>query len=337
MKSSVATLSLRKKGERELSLSPCQSAISLENGRDVVGVVGFVGFTEVALTAELGRRGRVGVGNVADVRVVGAVHEEVRRIVARGVAGDWACCTGRVNGHDVLVMAGGAEDEWLASCVNCPRIAPLAWREGWIAVVRDELGIRRTSSDCEGRSGPGQTTSGPDRRVRSHWVVVRIISSAGAIVAEQRRDWVGAVGRIRQKTNSLLIRYVGHHVRWCQVAIMAAEAEKNAADFLRTTRDTVGQNFRVRTIITEGSCLAVQRAGILAPQCVASGIRRSLLARTERAAVWLVTARAAAAVVVVCAEDVNRGRPILAHRHSSAGQCENRYQNHFFHKIKSLR
>src|SRR6266702_930918 len=104
MKSSVTALSLRKKGERNFYL-PGKSATSLEYGRDVGCVVGFVRFTKVALAAELGRRGRVGVGHVVDVRVVGAVHEEEGGVeLAAAISRDRALCRGGVHGHNVLVV-----------------------------------------------------------------------------------------------------------------------------------------------------------------------------------------------------------------------------------------
>jgi hypothetical protein len=106
---------------------------------------------------------------------------------------------------------------------------------------------------------------------------------------------------------------------------MAAEAEQNSADFLASSGNTCGQNFRVCPVIAECYRGAIQWASVLAPQCIASGIGSALLAGAESAAVRLVTACAAAAVIVMCAEDINRRRISLAHHKSC--DCQNEQYN----------
>ena len=134
----------------------------------------------------------------------------------------------------------------------------------------------------------------------SHWMVVVVVAGCGSIVAKQRRDRCRAVGRVRQKTNFLFIRLVRHHVLGSQVAIVAAEAEKNAADFLRSAGDRGGQNFRIFAVVAERNRLAVQWAGILSPQCIAACIRAAAVSRTKGPAVRCV-ASCAAAAALLCA------------------------------------
>ncbi len=73
------------------------------------------------------------------------------------------------------------------------------------------------------------------------------------------------------------------------------------------TGDRAWQYFNVLAIVAECDRLAVQWACVLSPQCVASGISRSAVARTERTAVWRVAACAAAPLVIVRAQDVDGG------------------------------
>ena len=139
-----------------------------------------------------------------------------------------------------------------------------------------------------------------------HRVIVVVVSCRGSVVAEQGRDFPCAVGSIGQQANALFIRLVLHHVRGGDVAVVAAEAQENSANFLASALNTAGQNFRVRAAVTKVNGLAIQWAGVLAPQCIAAGIGGAGVAGTERATVRSMAARAASASVIVRAEDVNR-------------------------------
>jgi hypothetical protein len=86
---------------------------------------------------------------------------------------------------------------------------------------------------------------------------------------------------------------------------VAAQAEQDAADFLASRGNPAGQNFGEAAVVAERDRGAIQRAGVLAPQCVAAGIGTAGVAGTERAAVRGVTARATATAIVMRAEDVN--------------------------------
>ena len=101
---------------------------------------------------------------------------------------------------------------------------------------------------------------------------------------------------------------------------MATEAEQDAADFGTTTRDGAGQNFDEASIVTEGDGLAVQGAGVLSPKSIAAGIGFAAVTGTKRSAVRGVTACAAAALIVVGAEDVNGRRPILGNHQTADSQ-----------------
>jgi len=112
---------------------------------------------------------------------------------------------------------------------------------------------------------------------------------------------------------------------FCNVAVVAAEAEQNSANFLASRGNTRRQNFREFPGIAECNCGAIQRTSVLAPQSIAAGIGGALLAGAKSTAVRLVTTRATAAVIVVGAQYVNRGRPSLAHREPS--DCQYKHYN----------
>src|ERR1019366_5687202 len=132
-----------------------------------------------------------------------------------------------------------------------------------------------------------------------------VIARGGAIIAEQGRNRLSSVSGIRQQANRLLVRFVGHHVGLGDLAVVAAQAEQNAANFLAPAGDAGGQKLRVFPSIAECNGLAIQWAGILAPQCITTGIGAATVTGTERAAMRSMAARAAAALVVVGTQDVN--------------------------------
>ena len=91
-------------------------------------------------------------------------------------------------------------------------------------------------------------------------MIVRIVAGSGSVIAEQSRNRDTAIGLLAQKANPLFIRLVGHHVRALEVyvAVMAAQAQENAADFLTNPSAIVDrQNFRVVTTVTKRNRLAV--------------------------------------------------------------------------------
>src|SRR5579864_2004431 len=96
----------KKKGRVFLSPLSVNQGL-LEYRGHVVGVIGFVRLAKVALAAELRRGRRIRVGNVVDVRIVGAVDEEEGGIVlAAAVSRDRTLSSRSVDGHHVLVVAG---------------------------------------------------------------------------------------------------------------------------------------------------------------------------------------------------------------------------------------
>ena len=100
---------------------------------------------------------------------------------------------------------------------------------------------------------------------------------------------------------------------------MAAEAQQNATDFLRARGNGGRQYFDVPAAVTKRDRLTVEWAGVLTPQCVAAGIGRAAVAGTEGPAMRRVATSATATLVVMRAEDVDRGRPVLAQRQAGAG------------------
>ena len=103
---------------------------------------------------------------------------------------------------------------------------------------------------------------------------------------------------------------------------MAAQAEQDAADFRATGGNAVGQNFDVLSVVAEGDGLAIERARVLSPESITTGIGNAAVTGAERSAMRSMAARAAAALIVVCAEYVDRRGPILCHHQSRDGQYE---------------
>src|ERR1035441_4062702 len=243
-----------KKRERN-SLPPFIPLLFLLECRgDVVGVVSFVRFAKVALTAELRRRGRLVLGVGLKVHVVWGVHEEVRGIVASGIASDLAGCASRVHGHDVLVVAGGASNVGLASAVDAGWCRPLPRRQRGPTVVGYELSVRGACSYCEHAVGKDQAATGTDSGIQAHRVIVAVIAGRCSVIAEQGWDLATAVGGIRDQADHLFVRLVDHHVGRRGVAVMAAKAEQDAADFKVVTtggNDAAGQNFDVLCAVAE--------------------------------------------------------------------------------------
>src|SRR5271165_539853 len=256
----------KKRGEYSSPLFVSRQFL-LEYGRDVLGVVGFVRFAKVALTAELRRRRRIRVGDVVDVRVVGTVHEEEGGVVlAAAVTRDRALGRGCVYGHHVLVVAGRAKHIRLAGAVDAVGIRPGSRRQRGPTVVGYELRVIGARGHREHTVGKHQAVggAGADGGILAHRVIVGVVAGRCAVVSEQGRNRLGAVGRIRQKADLLFVRLVGHHVFLGDVAVMAAQAEQDAADFLATRGNRTGQDFHVASAVTELDGGAVQRAGVLA-------------------------------------------------------------------------
>ena len=61
-------------------------------------------------------------------------------------------------------------------------------------------------------------------------MVVGVIASRRAVIAEQGWNGFVAVCGIGQQADRLFIRLAGHHVVLGDVAVMAAQAEQNAAN-----------------------------------------------------------------------------------------------------------
>jgi hypothetical protein len=61
---------------------------------------------------------------------------------------------------------------------------------------------------------------------KAHRVIVVVIASRRAVIAEQGRNRLAAVCCVGQQADSLFIGLVGHHVGRGEVAIMAAQAEQ---------------------------------------------------------------------------------------------------------------
>src|SRR5208282_5549340 len=117
----------------------------------------------------------------------------------------------------------------------------------------------------------------------THRVIVSVVAGRRAVIAEQGRNLSSSVRGVGQKADLLFIRLVDHHIAGRNVAVMATEAEQDAADFLRAGGDGRGQSFRVGAIVAECDYLAVQWAGVLSPQCVAASVGGAGVAGTERA------------------------------------------------------
>src|SRR6202035_4596725 len=149
----------------------------------------------------------------------------------------------------------------------------LSRRQSRPAIVGYELSILAASGYAESCSAPNQARlRGADVGIHAYRVIVGVIAGRGSVVSEQGWDRSIAVSGVGQQANRLLVRLAGHHVRIGDVAIMAAEAEQDAADFSGASRDAGGQNFGVLPAVAECDGLAIQWAGILAPQCIAACI-----------------------------------------------------------------
>src|SRR5581483_7105893 len=73
--------------------------------------------------------------------------------------------------------------------------------------------------------------------LRANRVVVVVVAGGGAVLTEQRRDGSGAVEPGGQKASGLLIGLVSHHGALGDIAVMAAQAHHDAADFLRKSSE----------------------------------------------------------------------------------------------------
>ena len=89
------------------------------------------------------------------------------------------------------------------------------------------------------------------------------------------------------------------------VSVMAAQAEQDPTDFRAAAGDAAGQSFRVFAIVAKRDGLAVQWAGVLAPQSIASSVGYSAVTGSERAAMRSMAACATAALVIMCSQYVD--------------------------------
>src|SRR6516162_7811398 len=111
-------------------------------------------------------------------------------------------------------MAGGAQDIGSPSARDTVLGSPNSGGNCRPAVIRYELIVRGACGHDKIRIRPGYADAFPhdriaifvDRRgIRSYRVIVVIVPSGCSILAEQRRDWVAAVGRLRDQTDPHLI------------------------------------------------------------------------------------------------------------------------------------
>ncbi len=106
----------------------------------------------------------------------------------------------------------------------------------------------------------------------AHRVIVGVVVGRGAIIAEQGGNRLSSIGGIRQQADSLFVGLIRHHVGSGDVAIMAAEAEQDSADFSAAAGDAGGQGLSIFAAVAESDGFAIEWAGVLSPQCVATGI-----------------------------------------------------------------
>ena len=111
-----------------------------------------------------------------------------------------------------------------------------------------------------------------DVGIHAHRVIVGVIASRSAVIAKQGWNRLVPVRGVGQQANLLFVRLIGHHVGSGKVAIVAAQAEQDAADFSAAAGDAGGQNFDVLPAVAKLNCFAIQWAGVLAPQCIAAGV-----------------------------------------------------------------
>ncbi len=244
------------------------------------------------------------------VRVVPAIDEEHRRVAAILV---------RVNGHAVLVVAGGAGDraDRPIRTTEARQRVPTPHPERTGIVGQERSGLSRAAKCDRSGSGAGAGsatgTAGAipvvrpaagDEGIAAHGMVVAIFRAPGGFCETELRGSFTAHDRQGLDGRTL------HHADLGQQPIMAAQAEEDHGVGVMGAGDASGGGQRDRifccAVAAKVKGLSKQGSEVLTPQSVLTVLTIAAGGNTiaERAAMWSVTHNAATAVAVMGAENV---------------------------------